>query len=165
MPFRTTARTADVSRDKLFWAIASAMVVGQLVAFWMLCSHQVRKAEVRHATAQVERMAVADCLRYIPDATLDSCVGEHRAAGPWLRPMRRSRTSRRPGTRRRRGGEQRHAGELRLPLSNLLLAGGRAAGCVFRAHAPRPMSESGSRWRPTAPRNEHRRTPAVRHLA
>ncbi len=40
----------------------------------MLCSHQVRKAEVRDATLQVQRVAVADCLRYIPRATLNSCA-------------------------------------------------------------------------------------------
>ncbi|MEO8653168.1 MAG: hypothetical protein ABI409_03490 [Ramlibacter sp.] len=74
MPLRTTARTIDVSRDKLFWAIASAMVAGQLMAFWMLCSYQVRKAQVRDATTQVERLAVADCLRHVPGATLGSCV-------------------------------------------------------------------------------------------
>lgn len=74
MPSRTTARTPDVFRDKLFWAFAWAMVIGQLAAFWMLCSHQVRKAEMREASAQVERMAVADCLRYIPGATLSSCA-------------------------------------------------------------------------------------------
>ena len=45
-----------------------------MLAFWMLCSHQVRKAEVRDATLQVQRVAVADCLRYIPHATLNSCA-------------------------------------------------------------------------------------------
>lgn len=74
MPPRTTAITPVVSRDKLFWAIASVMVAGQLVAFWMVCSSQVRKAEVRDVTAQVHRVAVAECLRYIPGATLSSCA-------------------------------------------------------------------------------------------
>jgi len=71
---RLLDQSADVSRDKKFWLIASAVVLGQLVAFWMLCSHQVRKAEVRDAGAKVERMAVADCLRYIPGATASSCA-------------------------------------------------------------------------------------------
>jgi hypothetical protein len=68
------AKTADVPRDKLFWAVIGALVVGQLLAFWMLCTHQVRKAEVRDATIQVQRVAVADCLRYIPKATLHGCA-------------------------------------------------------------------------------------------
>jgi hypothetical protein len=50
------------------------LVASQLLAFWMLCIHQVRKAEVRNATLQVQRVAVADCLRYIPRATLNSCA-------------------------------------------------------------------------------------------
>jgi hypothetical protein len=73
MPRRLLSKTADASRDKLFWLTASAMVFGQLVAFWMLCSDQVRTAEARDATVRVERMAVADCLRHTPQATLNSC--------------------------------------------------------------------------------------------
>jgi hypothetical protein len=68
------AKTSDMPRDKLFWAVVGALVVGQLLAFWMLCTHQVRKAEVRDATLQVQRVAVADCLRYIPKATLHGCA-------------------------------------------------------------------------------------------
>lgn len=74
MPPRTTAITPAVSRDKLFWAIAFLVVAGQLVAFWMLCSSQARKAEVRDVRARVQRLAVADCLRYMPGATLRSCA-------------------------------------------------------------------------------------------
>ncbi len=133
MPSRTTAKTPDVSRDKLFWAIASAMVVGQLVAFWMLCSHQVRKAEVRDATAQVERMAVADCLRYIPGATLSSCAAR---IAPLDRGSARRDGRAAPGDagqRRVAGRDQQHgAGELRLPLSEpSLRRRPRAAGFVF----------------------------------
>lgn len=74
MPPRTTALTPAVSRDKLFWAIASLVVAGQLVAFWMVCSSQARKAEIRDVTARVQRLAVAECLRYVPGATLSSCA-------------------------------------------------------------------------------------------
>ena len=41
---------AAMPRDKLLWPVLVAMVAAQLLAFWMLCSHQVRKAEVRDAT-------------------------------------------------------------------------------------------------------------------
>jgi len=74
MPSRPPHTTADASRDRAFWLAATVLMLGQLLAFWMLCSHQVRKAEVRHASAQVERIALADCLRYIPNATLGSCA-------------------------------------------------------------------------------------------
>jgi hypothetical protein len=49
-----------ISRDKLLWGVVGAVVLGQLVAFWMLCQHQVRKAEAtRQATVQVQRSTAA----------------------------------------------------------------------------------------------------------
>jgi hypothetical protein len=36
------------------------MVAAQLLALWLLCSFQVRKAELRHAAAQAEQLAVAE---------------------------------------------------------------------------------------------------------
>lgn len=65
---------ADASRERLYWALLAVLCVGQLLAFWMLCSHQVRKAQVRDLTLQVQRVAVADCLQYVPRATLNSCA-------------------------------------------------------------------------------------------
>lgn len=74
MPSRPTPQPAVLPRDQAFWLGATVLVLGQLVAFWMLCSQQVRKAEVRNAAMQVERLALADCLRYVPHATLTSCA-------------------------------------------------------------------------------------------
>ncbi len=68
------AKSAPTSPGKLFWLVIVALMLGQIAAFWMLCTQQVRKAEVRDATLKVERMAMADCLRYIPKATLNSCA-------------------------------------------------------------------------------------------
>lgn len=68
------AKTPELPREKLFWGVVGVLVVGQLFAFWTLCSDQVRRAEVRDATLQVQRVAVAECLRYIPRATLNSCA-------------------------------------------------------------------------------------------
>ena len=65
---------AGLSRAHLFWGLLSLLVVGQLIAFWMLCSQQVHKAAVRDATLHVQRVAISDCLRYVPGATLDSCA-------------------------------------------------------------------------------------------
>ena len=64
---------AQGSPSGLFWAVILALMVAQIAAFWMLCSQQVRKAEVRDATAQQERMALADCLG-APKSTVSSCV-------------------------------------------------------------------------------------------
>ena len=67
---------ANLSRGQLLWAILSVLVVGQLVAFWMLCNHQLHRAQVRDATVQVQRVALADCLRYVPGSTLNSCAAQ-----------------------------------------------------------------------------------------
>lgn len=67
-------KIAALPRDKLLWPAMVTLIAAQLLALWMVCSHQVRKAEVRNAALQVQQVAVADCLRYIPRATLNSCV-------------------------------------------------------------------------------------------
>jgi hypothetical protein len=61
-------------RSRLFWMVLGALAVGQLLAFWLLCSHQVRKAEVRKTAITVQQMALADCLQYIPGATIATCT-------------------------------------------------------------------------------------------
>jgi hypothetical protein len=60
-------------RSHLFWVVLGALVTGQLFAFWLLCSHQVRKAEARGNEILVNQMALADCLQYIPGSTIASC--------------------------------------------------------------------------------------------
>jgi hypothetical protein len=74
MPSRPLPKTVDASRDRAIWLSATVLAIGQLIAFWMLCSHQVRKAEVRDASMHVERIALSDCLRHVPNATLSSCA-------------------------------------------------------------------------------------------
>ena len=50
------------------------LVAGQLAAFWLLCTVQVRRAQAREAVVQVQRVAVAECMQYVPRATLNSCA-------------------------------------------------------------------------------------------
>lgn len=69
-------------RSRLFWAVLGALAVGQLLAFWLLCSHQVRKAEVRKTALMVHQMALADCLQYIPGSTIASCVNHIEGTRP-----------------------------------------------------------------------------------
>jgi hypothetical protein len=71
---RTLEKSAAAPRDKAFWGIILTLMVAQLVAFWMVCSHQVRKAEVRDVGLQVQRLAVLDCMRDSLKATLNSCT-------------------------------------------------------------------------------------------
>jgi hypothetical protein len=61
------------AQHRLFWAALGALVLAQLVAFWMVCSHQVRQAEVRDTAIAVQQMALSDCLQYIPGSTIASC--------------------------------------------------------------------------------------------
>jgi hypothetical protein len=67
-------KRAGAPRDRFLWAVLVALAVGQLVAIWMLCAHQVRKGQMRDVSLQVQRVAIAECLRYVPRATLNSCA-------------------------------------------------------------------------------------------
>lgn len=60
-------------RSRMFWVVLGSLALAQLFAFWLLCSHQVRKAEARSNELTVQQMALADCLRYIPGSTIASC--------------------------------------------------------------------------------------------
>ena len=70
----TLAPSAQQPRSRAMWLILGALVVGQLFAFWLLCSHQVRKAEARSNEVLVHQMALSDCLQYIPGSTIASCA-------------------------------------------------------------------------------------------
>ena len=61
-------------RFRAWWFALGALVLAQLVAFWMVCSHQVRVAEARSNAAAVQQMALSDCLHYIPGSTIASCT-------------------------------------------------------------------------------------------
>lgn len=67
------ASNAGGSHSGLFWAVILALMVAQLAAFWMLCSEQVRKAELRDASARQERLALADCMSSA-HSTVSGCV-------------------------------------------------------------------------------------------
>ena len=57
------------AQHRLFWSALGALALAQLVAFWMVCSHQVRQAEVRDTAVAVQQMALSDCLQYVPGST------------------------------------------------------------------------------------------------
>jgi hypothetical protein len=60
-------------RSRMFWVVLGALAAGQLFAFWLLCSHQVRRAEARQNELTVQQMALSDCLQFIPGSTIASC--------------------------------------------------------------------------------------------
>lgn len=70
----STQATGGAPRDRLFWTALGTLAVGLLVAFWVICEHQVRKAQMRDVSLEVQRVAIADCLQYVPRATLNSCA-------------------------------------------------------------------------------------------
>lgn len=61
------------SSTRMLWLVLGALAAGQLFAIWLLCSHQVRKAEARSNEVLVQQMALADCLQYVPGSTIASC--------------------------------------------------------------------------------------------
>ena len=65
---------APSSRSRWLWTLLAGVALGQLFAFWLLCSHQVRKAEARQNETVINQMALSDCLQYIPGSTIASCI-------------------------------------------------------------------------------------------
>lgn len=53
-------KTQPSPADKWLWALLGFLVVGQVVALWMLCSQQVQKAEVRESALRMARVAMRD---------------------------------------------------------------------------------------------------------
>lgn len=84
MPSRLPASIATSTRDKLLWTLLGALALAQLIALWMLCTHQVRQAEVRQTALQVQQVAIADCLAHIPGATLSACAARLNPRSPQL---------------------------------------------------------------------------------
>jgi hypothetical protein len=53
--------------------VLAGVAAAQLFAMWLLCTHQVRVAEARQTEVSMAAAAMADCLQYIPGATIASC--------------------------------------------------------------------------------------------
>jgi hypothetical protein len=64
---------AETPRARLFWALLGVVVLAQVVALYMLCNQQVRKAQMRDDMVRVRHTAMADCLDYLPKSTISSC--------------------------------------------------------------------------------------------
>jgi hypothetical protein len=77
MTLPNLALASSTLREKAWWAALLAVALAQLVAFWMVCHQQVRRAEVREAGLQVQRMAFADCGGGAGRATLRGCAGRN----------------------------------------------------------------------------------------
>lgn len=74
MPSFIASSQPATPREMLMWAVMGTLVAGLLAAFWALCDQQVRKAQLRDAAAQGQRVAVSDCLGSMPRSTFRSCA-------------------------------------------------------------------------------------------
>lgn len=79
---RAAADPATQSRSRWTWMLLAGLAFAQLSAFWLLCSHQVRRAEARHNETEIHQMALADCLQYIPGSTIASCTSSREINAP-----------------------------------------------------------------------------------
>jgi hypothetical protein len=61
-------------RNPGFWWATGALTVTLLATFWLVCTHQVEQAQARNAEHQMAQTALADCLQYIPGATIATCT-------------------------------------------------------------------------------------------
>lgn len=57
----------------LFLTLGVSLIAVEGLAFWLLCDHQVDKAQVRQTQAQAVQMAFGDCLEYVDGSTIASC--------------------------------------------------------------------------------------------
>jgi hypothetical protein len=80
-PANTLASDPHQPRSRAFWLLLGAVAAAQLMALWLLCSHQMRRAEARHNEMTVQQMALADCLQFIPGSTIASCANRIDPAG------------------------------------------------------------------------------------
>lgn len=53
-------KTQTSPADKWLWALLGALVIGQIMALWMVCSRQVELANARESAVRAERVALRD---------------------------------------------------------------------------------------------------------
>jgi hypothetical protein len=61
-------------RSAGFWWATGAVAALLLALFWHVCESQVERAQARSAESQMAQGALADCLQYIPGATIGTCT-------------------------------------------------------------------------------------------
>jgi hypothetical protein len=78
-----TAKTIATTRQKMFLASIMTLAVAQLIAFWMLCNHQVRQAQARD-TSEVRTAAAPQ--QHDPNALLAASENTAQPGAPVGRP-------------------------------------------------------------------------------
>jgi hypothetical protein len=77
-------RSARVLESPVLKTFLLSLMVLLLLAFWLLCSHQVRQYESRRLVQQVQLKAFGDCLQYVVDSTIASCTNRLGRQAPGL---------------------------------------------------------------------------------
>ena len=83
----------QVERNPAIWWLLGALLVALFMAFWTVCSQQVHRAEARSTEMQMAQTALADCLQYIPGATIGSCTARIAPAGVAAQPAAQGATT------------------------------------------------------------------------
>jgi hypothetical protein len=74
MPSRPLSPTPAMLRDPAVLLVLMAVISVQLLAFYVVCSQQMQKAEERQSVARAERVATIDCLETLSQMTFASCA-------------------------------------------------------------------------------------------
>ncbi len=56
------------------WATTLAVVAGEVLALYLLCAHQVHRAEARRQLLQAQARAFSECLASVRGSTIASCT-------------------------------------------------------------------------------------------
>jgi hypothetical protein len=67
-------RSSRVLESAVFKTLMLSLMALLLLAFWLLCTHQVRQYESRRLAQQVQLTAFGDCLQYVVGSTIASCT-------------------------------------------------------------------------------------------
>ncbi|MEY4651611.1 MAG: hypothetical protein RI884_192 [Pseudomonadota bacterium] len=71
---RPASSWPSVSLRALFWTTALTLLAGEALAFYLLCAHQVHRAQARRQLSQAQAQAFSDCLTYVSGSTIASCT-------------------------------------------------------------------------------------------
>lgn len=57
----------------MLWTAGLTLIAAEGLAFWLLCDHQMDKAQARRTESQAVQLAFGDCLAYVEGSTIASC--------------------------------------------------------------------------------------------
>ena len=74
MPTRQLDPADATPRERAFWLVLAAVAASQLLAFYLVCTHQVREAQVRRTAAVVQHVAFTDCPPAVDGLPASGCA-------------------------------------------------------------------------------------------